>query len=244
MKKFYRIIEEDESIVLLHKEANVLSVEDRFDPSKPNMRQLLIRKYGAIFPVHRLDQGTSGLMIFAKTAEAHSAISEQFQNHQVRKCYHALCLAPQEDQGTIHIGIKEHQSKKGRYITSQEGKDATSHYKVLQRYGQYALIEVEIETGRTHQIRVHLKHIGAPLMTDSKYGLQDEFYLSDIKRINLGRDQIEKPLLSRTSLHAFSLQFTHPVSKRSVQYKTPYPKDFKAVIYQLSKVYNKFSDRI
>lgn len=226
---------EDESIVVLDKSAKVLTIEDRFDPIRPNLRAMLRRRYGEIFVVHRLDMETSGVLVFAKTVAAHSHLSMQFQNNEVGKLYHALCLAPSEDQGIIDIGLAEHKSAKGKYITSEKGKKALSKFKVLKRIHRYALVEITIQTGRTHQIRVHMKHIGAPLLTDRKYGLAEAFYLSEIKKFRLGKDQKENALISRTSLHSYQLEFTHPDTLKRIAFRAEYHKDMKAVIYQLEK---------
>ena len=235
MKKSFAILYEDDAIIVLNKSGHVLSVEDRYDPTRPNLRAMLLRRYGEIYLVHRLDMETSGVMVFARTKEAHSHLSMQFQNHEVKKLYHALCLAPQADEGTIEIGLAEDHKSKGKYIPSKIGKHAYSTFTVLKRLDRYALVEIGIKTGRTHQIRVHLKHIGAPLLTDRKYGLSDAFYLSEIKKIRLKKDQQEKALISRTSLHSYHLEFKHPVSNEIVLFNAPLHKDMKAVLFQLEK---------
>ncbi len=239
MRKPYEVIHEDDTIVIINKKAHVLSIPDRFDPTKPNLSGLLRSRYGEIYVVHRLDMETSGIMVFAKTEEAHAHLSEQFESRSIIKKYLALCQHPSEPSGTIHTSITEHRTKKNMYIASLKGKEALTDYEVIKSLDRYALVSLRIHTGRTHQIRVHLKHIGAPLITDKKYGLSSEFFLSQIKRIKFQRDKEESPLISRSALHSSTLTLTHPKTLKLETYEAPLPKDIKAVVYQLEKVINK-----
>ncbi len=238
MKKAFEIIHEDEDIVVINKSANVLSIPDRFDPTIPNLRDILIQKYGEIFVVHRLDKETSGVMIFAKHGEAHSFLSDSWKEGKVKKIYLALTLRPHESSGTITAPLEEHPRKPGQYITSVNGKSAHTTYDIIESWDRYALLKVDILTGRTHQIRAHMKHIGAPLLVDKKYGMSEAFYLSSIKRVKYRREQEERPLLQRSSLHAHQLIIDHPKSKVRATYEAPIHKDMKAVIYQMNKKSN------
>jgi len=239
MRKPFAIIYEDDEIIVLDKAARVLTLPDRFDPIKPNLRALLLKMYGDIYVVHRLDVETSGVMVFAKNEKSHAHLSEQFQNRSVNKVYQALTQYPHEDEGIVEIGIEEHRTKKGKYIASLEGKESKTSYKVIKKIHHFALVELTIHTGRTHQIRVHMKHIGAPLLTDKKYGLYEAFYLSQIKKLKFNRDKVERPLLSRSSLHSARLSFTHPTTGAKSTYEAPLHKDMKAVIFQLEKQYDR-----
>ncbi len=236
MRKPYAVIHEDDHIVVVDKKAHTLSVPDRFDPTKPNLRDLLISRYGQIYVVHRLDMETSGVMVFAKDEESHAHLSDQFENRKVVKTYLALCQHPVENSGTIHTHIAESKSKKGMYIASLKGKEALTDYKVIKSLDRYALVALRIHTGRTHQIRVHMKHIGAPLITDSKYGLSATFYLSQIKKLKFNRDQEERPLMSRSSLHSHQLTIIHPKTEVKASFESPLHKDMKAVVFQLEKL--------
>ncbi len=244
MKKSYNIIYEDEDIVVLDKSAHVLSIEDRYDPTRKNLRTMLTNRFEKIFVVHRLDMETSGVMVFAKNEIAHAHLSEQFQNRQVQKKYSAICKCPRESKGVIDISIGAHHSKKGIYTAAKDGKQALTEYEIIKSLGAYALVSLNIKTGRTHQIRVHMKHIGAPLLTDKKYGLHESFFLSQIKKIRLKKDDDERPLLSRTALHSSTLSFSHPTSTESLTFSAPLHKDMKAVIFQLEKYADKKGDRV
>lgn len=231
-----KIIFEDDDILVLNKPSNLLVIPDRFDLSKPNIRALFSKKYDQFFIVHRLDFGTSGVMVFAKNEVAHAHLSDQFNQRGVDKIYLTLARTPAKSEGRIEERLQENEKKKGTYITGKKGKEAITEYKVLESYQGISLIEVKILTGRTHQIRVHLKHIGAPLLTDNKYGVAEAFFLSKIKKIRHKKYDEEKPLIDRTSLHAYRLSFNHPSTQERLTFEAPLHKDMKAVLYQLKKL--------
>ena len=114
MKKAYEIIHEDEDIVVINKAAHTLSIPDRFDPTLPNLRELLTKRYGEIYVVHRLDKETTGVMVFAKNSDAHSALSASWADGEVEKNYLALTMRPRESSGTITAQLEEHPQKKGQ----------------------------------------------------------------------------------------------------------------------------------
>lgn len=235
MKKSYELIYDDEDIIVLNKSGHVLTIPDRFDASRKNLKSMMDNRFGRSFVVHRLDYETSGIIIFARTEVALKSLSEQFEHRRVKKEYHAICLAPIENEGVIEFALKESRSKRGKYVIGKNGKSSKTSFEVMKRFGKYAYVRLIPYTGRTHQIRVHLKHYGAPLITDSKYGLNSSFYLSEIKRIRLKSNEAERPLLSRCSLHAFQLEFTHPRTGITNTYKAPLHKDMKAVLNQMEK---------
>lgn len=232
------IIYEDEQLIAINKPAHLLSIPDRYNSTKENLKSALKEKYGEIFVVHRLDKETSGAIIFAKNEESHKFLNEQFQEGKAQKIYWAISIMPQEPFGTVDNYIAESPYAPGTYVVAKKGKRAITEYKVLESFQKYALVEVKIATGRTHQIRVHMKHIGAPLLTDSKYGLAPQFMLSEVKRIKKKRDVEERPLLSRTSLHSASLEVAHPIGHQKMTFNAPMPKDMSATINQLRKIFN------
>lgn len=240
MNKFLRnhLLFEDDDLIFVDKPPGLLSVADRFDSEKPHLFRILRGYYPEVYPVHRLDQNTSGVIVFAKSKEIQRSLSELFEAKQVKKEYIALCdNTPPEAQGFIDQPIKENARKKGSYIVSDLGKKALTHYEVVKSWSLHSLLKVSIMTGRTHQIRVHLGYIGCPLMVDPAYGARSEFFLSTIKKkkVNLKKGEDEQPLLHRTPLHAHSISFQIDEDQKAYNIKSELPKDIKAMIYQLDK---------
>lgn len=236
--KAYDLLYEDDHLLLINKAAPLLSIPDRFTPEKPNLYHLLNEQYGKVFIVHRLDKDTSGIICFAKTEEAHKNLSRQFEERTTEKTYLALCEGvPLQSEDKIELGIAPHPGISGKMITSNKGKAALSTYKVLETFKAFSLIEVQIHTGRTHQIRVHLQAIGHPLAVDPLYNKREALFLSEFKRksFHLGREKEERPLLTRTSLHAWKLSILHPVTEEKISMEAPLPKDLKASLNQLRK---------
>ncbi len=231
------IIFEDDSIVILSKPAGVLTIPDRYDKEAVNLRKLLETKYGKIFVVHRLDRDTSGVMIFAKDAESHRILNQQFQDNQVEKLYHVVVsgIVP-KDEISIDIPLVADSFKLGQTKPSSRGKQSLTILKVLEHYRIATLVECNLITGRHHQIRVHCKAIGHPLLVDALYSETKEFFLSSIKRkFNLKKDSVELPVISRVSMHSSKISFLHPVTNEKVTYEAPYPKDFQAMLRVLRK---------
>ncbi|MCP4443382.1 MAG: RluA family pseudouridine synthase [Aureispira sp.] len=238
MKKNYDILFEDDHILVVNKHYNFLTIPDRFRPDLPNLYNELEKKYGKIFVVHRLDKGTSGTICFAKTAEAHKHISQQFESRSTKKLYWAVVDGcPMEKEGRIEATIARHPTKAGIMTIHRKGKPSITDYKVLDTFKECSLVEASILTGRTHQIRIHLKHIGHPLVVDKDYGKRDKLFLSEIKKrkFNLGKYEEERPLLSRAALHAANLTIKHPSTGKKMTFEAPMPKDLKALLNQLSK---------
>lgn len=238
MKQKLQIIHEDDDLVIVNKPANYLSIPDRFDETKPNVLTFLNEKFGKIYTVHRLDKETSGILSFAKNEIAHKDLSRQFQEKTIQKIYHVLVdgiLIPEE--GEINQGIAPHPAKPGKMMVSNKGKKSLTLYKVIQKFKNFSLVEANIKTGRTHQIRVHFESIGYPLAIDSVYGSKESFLLSSIKlkKFRLGKNQEERPLMTRTSLHAYRLELDHPSTQKRLIFEAPLPKDFSAVVKQLQK---------
>ena len=234
----FDIIYEDSDVLAVNKPPGVLTIPDRFGSKGPSLLEELLLRYENVLPVHRLDFETSGILIFAKNEASHAVLNELFSSREVTKLYWAICLSPREKEGVIDIPIRENLGVRGTYETHPDGKPALSEYRVLEELGRYALVEIRILTGRTHQVRVHMQSIHAPLFVDSKYGLQKAFYLSEIKRYRQKEGKNERPLLSRSSLHARYLSFKIPERNQSYEFEAPLPKDFKATLNQLRKVFS------
>lgn len=239
MKLKIEIVYEDEALLIANKPAELLTIPDRFDATKPNLLSALTESHGdKIWVVHRLDRETSGIMCFAKTEEAHKNLSQQFFNRTVDKIYLALVDGrPAVEEGTIDAPIGPHPTLPGKMTVIRTGKVAVTDYKVVEIFKAFALVEANIRTGRTHQIRVHFKHLGHPLAVDPLYGKRESFFLSEVKhrKYQLGKDQEERPLMSRTTLHAYQLTLDHPLTSERMTFSTPLPKDFQAMLNQLRK---------
>lgn len=167
--------------------------------------------------VHRLDKDTSGLLIVAKNDKAHVNMSEQIKNHEVKKTYIALVRGVvKENEATIDMPIGRSTSDRKKMAVIKTGRNAVTHIKVLKRYNKYTLLQVNIETGRTHQIRVHLSHIGYPIVGDYTYSNgKNEFGV-------VGQ-----------CLHAKCLEFKHPITGAEMKLEAPLPKYFEEIIQKL-----------
>lgn len=238
------IVEETTDWIALNKPAGLLSIPDR-EGKDISLKKMLLEKYGNIFTVHRLDRGTSGLILFAKNEEAHKHLSQQFaregsfgEERQTEKIYQGMVLGTLPDKkGTIDAPIAEHPVKKGVMTVYRKGKEAITDYEVLEDFKIFSWMQFQIHTGRTHQIRVHAKHIGHPIVCDDLYGDGKPILLSSLKhKFRLSKNEWEeKPLLGRLGLHASSLQFLH-VNLEPIKLEAPLPKDLKAVLQQLKKL--------
>lgn len=172
--------------------------------------------------VHRLDAGTSGLMIIAKTEAAYLKLKEMFREHEVEKTYHALVQGHMDpSSGTIDAPIDRHPKEDHRFAVVATGKESITHYEVIEYYRAVSLVKVELETGRTHQIRVHFSALGHPLVGDTTYGADPV----------LGK----KMKMSRPWLHALELRFNHPTNGNPLVLQAPYPSDLQASLALLSE---------
>ena len=169
--------------------------------------------------VHRLDKDTSGAIIVAKNDKAHINLSEQIKNHQVEKTYIALVKGfVKENEATINMPIGRSTKDRKKMSVNKNGKNAVTHFKVIERFRNYTLLEVKIETGRTHQIRVHLSEIGYPIVGDTVY--------------SNGKNEWN---IEGQCLHAKSLKFKHPITGKEMFIEAPLPEYFKNVILELKK---------
>ena len=230
------IIQETENWIALNKPSGLLSIPDR-EGKDVSLKKMLIEKYGNIFTVHRLDRGTSGLIVFAKNEETHKHLSQQFEERQTEKIYLGLVLGSlAEKKGSIDAPIAEHPAKKGLMNVYQKGKESLTDYEVLEDFRIFSWIQFQIHTGRTHQIRVHAKHIDHPIVCDELYGDGKPILLSSLKhKFKLSKNELEeRPILNRLALHALSLKFKN-TNGDIVHLEAPLPKDLRALLQQLRK---------
>jgi len=230
------IVFENDDCVALNKPSGLLSIPDR-EGKDISLKVLLREKYGDIFTVHRLDKDTSGLILFAKNERAHRFFSMQFEDRETIKIYQGLVLGvPSETSGTIDAPIAEHSAQNGTMIIHRRGKDARTDYTVVEDFGSYAWMQFRIYTGRTHQIRVHMKNIGHPIVCDPLYGDGKPVFISALKKkFNLSKNELEeRPILGRLALHAFQLTVKNP-DGQLLELEAPLPKDLRATLQQLQK---------
>ncbi len=183
--------------------------------------------------VHRIDKDTSGLLVIAKSEKAMSGLARQFFDHSIERTYHALVWGiPKEENGTIDVHLGR--SEKDRRVTvaiedGSRGRNAITHYKTLEELRYVSLIKCNLETGRTHQIRAHLRYLGHPLFNDATYGGDRVLKGTQFSKYKSFVDNAFK-LMPRQALHAKSLGFIHPVSKKFMQFDSELPADFTAVM--------------
>jgi 23S rRNA pseudouridine955/2504/2580 synthase/23S rRNA pseudouridine1911/1915/1917 synthase len=233
------IIYEDDDVLVISKPAGMLTIPDRFDQEKPSVIKNLEKNAGKLFIVHRIDRETSGILLFAKHALAHQQLSMQFEGKTVEKRYLALVDGIlMEDQGEINKPIAAHPTISGKMMVSSRGKESLTTYEVLERFRHFTLVEAQIHTGRTHQVRVHFKSIDHPLAVDSVYGMRSQLMLSELKQRKYKSGKFsdeEQPIMARTTLHAWKLTFRQPTTGETMRFEATPPKDFRALITQLRK---------
>lgn len=237
MKLSELLIFENDDFVALNKPSGLLSIPDR-EGEEVSLKSLLQEKYSQIFTVHRLDRDTSGLIVFAKNEATHKHLSQQFEGRLTKKIYAGLVLgSPSETKGSINLPLAENMVQRGVMIVNRRGKESLTDYEVIEDFGLYSWMQFQIHTGRTHQIRVHIKEIGHPIVCDEVYGDGKPVLLSSLKKkkFKLGKDVLEeRPLLSRLALHAYQLTFTTLQGDKK-ELTAELPKDLRATLQQLQK---------
>lgn len=221
------IVYEDEDLIVINKPKGMV-----VHPAPGNLTGTLVNGLmyhcgdslsginGTIRPgiVHRIDKDTSGLIVVAKNDEAHKGLSEQLANHSMERTYEAIVLNNiKDDEGTVDAPIGRDPANRLRNKVVPDGRRAVTHFNVIERYGKYTHIKLNLETGRTHQIRVHMAYIGHPLLGDSVY--------SNAKN-SFG--------VTTQMLHARTLGFIHPRTKRPVEFTSTLPLEFQTVLTKLN----------
>jgi RluA family pseudouridine synthase len=213
------ILYSDTSLLIVNKPAGIPVLPDGWDKDAPYLLQLLEEQFSNpstgsghwLWVVHRLDKITSGVMVFARTAEAHRALSIQFEKHEAQKVYHAICVGiPKWDEHIARHKLRTNIGHSHRTVVDNgKGKPTETQFKLLNRYpAGYGLLECTLMTGRMHQIRVHASALGFPLLADKLYGAPPT------------------DLIARPALHALSLTLTHPETGQRLTFTAPYPEDF------------------
>ncbi len=203
MSPYLNIIFQDDDILVLDKPSGLLSVAGRLDIHKDSLQTRVQSVFPTALVVHRLDMSTSGIMLMALNKESHRRLSRQFQDRQVSKRYLARVFGvPSTESGSVDLPlICDWLNRPKQKVDFEQGKASLTHWKLLDSNGQTSLIELEPVTGRSHQLRVHMQHLGHPILGDKFYAHELAFNLS-----------------KRLDLHAAYIQFTHPVTKQEMEF--------------------------
>ncbi len=207
----------DEQIIVVNKPAGLPVLPDGWEPDAPYLLKMLEEKHKKVWVVHRLDKITSGVMVFARTADAHRELNRQFERHEVEKVYQAIVEGvPPWDERTARHMLQANVGRKHRtVVVRKRGKSSETHFKVLKRGQDGALLEAYPKTGRTHQVRVHLSSLGFPILGDTLYGAS------------------ETKIIARPALHALSLTFTDPDSGKRITFTANPPNDILVAMERL-----------
>ena len=240
----FKIVYEDEEVMVVDKDPGMVvhpgsgnpggtlvnAVAFYFKKQNPEIDESDLSRFGL---VHRIDKNTSGLLVMAKTPKAMTFLAKQFFDHTVHRRYVALVWGDfEEDEGTIVAHVGRHQRFRKLFTAYPEGdhgKEATTHYKILERFNYVTLVECRLETGRTHQIRVHMQYIGHPLFNDDTYGGDKIVKGTVFTKYKQFVDNCFA-LCPRHALHAQQLGFIHPATKEQMNFESPLPEDMCSVI--------------
>jgi 23S rRNA pseudouridine1911/1915/1917 synthase len=244
------IVYEDDDLAIVNKPAGMMvhagagATEDA--RNRGTLVNALLHHFGELSAVggelrpgivHRLDRATSGLMVVAKNDESHRRLAKQFSGREVHKTYIALVHGwPKQERGTIQSAISRHSQRRTRMTTRGfGGREAVTHYAVQRKidapYGKFALVELKIETGRTHQIRVHMSSLGHPVVGDALYGAPGELRSQSNKRRSAGMPATLT--LGRNFLHSAVLELAHPRTKELLKFSRPLPKELETLLDSL-----------
>lgn len=251
-----QIIHEDDRILVVNKQPGVAVLPGRSPEERVALFEGLLYYLGEGAPpstdeeapeesspaprpriAHRLDKDTSGVMVVAKDYEALVSLTKQFEERTVRKEYLAIVrgVVP-HDKGVIEWRIAAHRKDPNRWVVSKKGREAITEFEVLERFDGFTLVAVRPRTGRTHQIRVHMKAMGHPLAVDPVYGERSQILLSELKsEYKRKRGMPERPVVARLTLHARSLTIAHPGTGQEATYEAPLPDDLEFLLKALRK---------
>jgi RluA family pseudouridine synthase len=241
----FTVIYNDENSIAVNKASGISVSPDRWEESKEHLDKIIMEdlNIGRIFRVHRIDKGTSGLIVFAKNPSTHKKLSLEFEKHMIKKTYIAIVHGKVSwektvcDLALIPDGNKQHLT----IVDNYRGKKSLTRFEFVAAAGNFSVVKAYPETGRQHQIRVHLSKMGHPVACDELYGTTKPVYLSHFKRGWRGDKFDERPLIARLALHSASLcipdYFTEALQdgSRDLLLQAPLHKDMSAAITQIEK---------
>jgi len=219
------VLYSDSALLVVNKPAGLSTLPDGYNPALPHIKSLLEQHVGRLWIVHRLDKDTSGVLLLARSAQAHRSLNTQFEQHQVSKLYHALVEGnPDWHEKTANLPLRPNGDRSHRTVIDMDhGKPATTHLQVLSRFGNYCLLEAAPETGRTHQIRAHLSALGLHIVGDKLYRFGKQGNPTDTKSQPVPCIDFSKIAMRGMGLHARSLEITHPTTGQKVKFEAAYP---------------------
>jgi 23S rRNA pseudouridine1911/1915/1917 synthase len=228
-------VHEDAAVIVLNKAAGVVVHPGAGNREHTLQNALLahdarLKRVPRAGLVHRIDKDTSGLLVVARTLEAQTALVAALAAHEVEREYLALCTGVMTGGGTVDQPIGRHRTQRVKMAVRRDGRAAVTHYRIEKRFRAHTLARVRLETGRTHQIRVHLAHVGYPIVGDPVYGGR--------RRLPAGATPALTAALAgfrRQALHAARLEFTHPKSAKVVTFTAPLPADFAELLAALAR---------
>lgn len=224
------VVHQDRALFVINKPPGMVVHPGAGNPSHTLQNALLaLDPKLALVPraglVHRLDKDTSGLLVVARTPEAHARLVAALGEREIERNYIAICTGVMTGGGTVDAPIGRHRAQRTRMAVRNDGREAVTHYRVVERYRAHTLVRVQLETGRTHQIRVHLAHIGYPIIGDPVYAGR--------RRLPAGCSPALTAALGafpRQALHAARLALAHPTTGRSLEWEAPLPEDMARLI--------------
>ena len=224
------IVHQDAAIIVIHKPPGVVVHPGAGNREHTLQNALLahdpkLRRVPRAGLVHRIDKDTSGLLVVARTIEAQTALVAALAAHEVEREYLALCTGAMTGGGTIDEPIGRHRTQRIKMAVRSDGRAAVTHYRIEKRFRAHTLARVRLETGRTHQIRVHLAHVGYPIVGDPVYGGRRRIPAGATPQLLAALDSFR-----RQALHAARLEFVHPKSGKSVSFDAPLPADLRQLL--------------
>lgn len=229
-----KVVHEDRALFVIDKPAGMVVHPGAGNPRRTLQNALLgldpqLARVPRAGLVHRLDKDTSGLLVVARTPEAHARLVAALADREVERTYLAICGGAMTGGGTVDAPIGRHRTQRTRMAVRNDGREAVTHYRIAQRFRAHTLVRVQLETGRTHQIRVHLAHIGYPIIGDPVYGGR--------RRLPAGCSPALTAALSafpRQALHAARLALAHPLTGRALEWEAAIPDDMAQLLAALA----------